>query len=195
MEIYFKSALLVLVLIQMLIRGYYVQKYFLLRRQVLFNIHKRREILSSIGLGIVYFVPIFTWCFSDIYTFAQINFVTCLRFWGIGLGVFSIGCFYKAHQALGNHWSPFLEVKQQHKLVKKGVFKYVRHPMYSSLLIGVVGILFLTGNYAVFGIVGLGVSIFIIIRLKDEELLMQKIFGVEYKNYCKETKCLIPFIW
>ena len=43
--------------------------------------------------------------------------------------------FYLSHKELAENWSPFLEIKDHQKLIKTGIYKYIRHPMYLSMWI------------------------------------------------------------
>jgi len=149
----------------------------------------------GVMLGITYFVPLLVWCFSAFFDFAFIYFTFYTRCLGVVLGGISVWYFYQIHRTLGNNWSPFLEIRESHELITTGVFRYIRHPMYASLLIGAVSSLFLTANMLVFAVIAMGVGCFIFTRLHDEELLMEKQFGEAYKNYKKNSKRLLPFIW
>ena len=79
------------------------------------------------------------------------------------------------------------------KLIKKGPYKYIRHPMYSSVLTICLG-LFLTNIYST--TVYFFVLLVIVLNLKIiyEEGLLKKVFP-NYKNYVKKTKKLIPFVY
>lgn len=78
-------------------------------------------------------------------------------------------------------------------LVKNGVYKYIRHPMYSSLLFLSLGT-FLK-NISIFSIILIIFSIlFLIITAKIEEKENINFFGFSYSEYMKETKMFIPFI-
>lgn len=78
-------------------------------------------------------------------------------------------------------------------LVKQGIYKYVRHPMYSSLLFLTLGAM---SKYISFYTVILGAlsSIFLIFTARFEEKENIKFFGPEYEEYMKKTKMFIPFV-
>jgi protein-S-isoprenylcysteine O-methyltransferase Ste14 len=78
-------------------------------------------------------------------------------------------------------------------LVKDGVYKYIRHPMYSSLLFLCLGA-FLK-NISVYSTLLTAFAIlFLIITAKTEEKEDINFFGSSYSEYMKETKMFIPFI-
>jgi len=106
---------------------------------------------------------------------------------GLELGVWAIIVMQKSKLRV----TP--DVATGAKLIKKGPYKYIRHPMYSSLLIICLG-LFLTNIYSM--TIFFFVFLIIVLNLKiiyEENLL--KIFFPAYKNYMKKTKKLIPFIF
>jgi len=79
-------------------------------------------------------------------------------------------------------------------LVRKGIYKYIRHPMYGSLLFLAFGAMF---KYISFFTVGLAVVtlLFLIFTAKVEEKENIKYFGLDYDEYMKETKMFIPFVF
>lgn len=78
-------------------------------------------------------------------------------------------------------------------LVKTGVYKYIRHPLYCSLLLLGTGVMFKhMGTLQI--ILGTVNFIAIILTALIEEGEMISKFGVDYKEYMKETKMFIPSI-
>ena len=88
----------------------------------------------------------------------------------------------------------FLNINNDHQLITNGLFQYVRHPLYSGVIIKFLGFgLFSSSIYGSFFItIGL---IFLIPRIRIEEGMLIKEFKDEYKAYQKTTKKLIPFIY
>lgn len=79
-------------------------------------------------------------------------------------------------------------------LVKEGVYKYVRHPMYSSILFLCLGTLF--KNLSVLTILLTSFAIlFLILTAKVEEKENISFFGNSYSEYMKATKMFVPFIF
>lgn len=96
---------------------------------------------------------------------------------------------------LGKYGTPVVHTGEDHKLVTKGLYKYVRHPMYSGATI------MMLGPYLAFRslFVLIGMIIFFIpmmrMRMKMEEETLLQTFGDEYRDYMKRTKRFIPFIF
>jgi len=78
-------------------------------------------------------------------------------------------------------------------LVKSGIYKYIRHPLYCSLLLLGTGVMFKDPGtvQVVLGIVN-AVAIYFTARIEEKEMMAR--FGSEYVEYMRDTKMFIPFI-
>jgi protein-S-isoprenylcysteine O-methyltransferase Ste14 len=85
------------------------------------------------------------------------------------------------------------EFENTASLVKEGVYKYIRHPMYGSLLFLALGTMF---KYISLFTVSLTIIIlvFLFFTAKIEEKENIKFFGIDYKEYMKKTKMFVPFV-
>jgi protein-S-isoprenylcysteine O-methyltransferase Ste14 len=106
----------------------------------------------------------------------------------------SLWLFRCSHVDLGRNWSISLEVRKHHTLIKTGVYRLIRHPMYSSfLLLGLSQMLLLPNWLA--GPSGLiGTTLLIVFRVGREEHMMLQTIGDEYRAYIATTKRLIPWV-
>jgi protein-S-isoprenylcysteine O-methyltransferase Ste14 len=102
--------------------------------------------------------------------------------------------FYRSHADLGRNWSISLQIRNEHRLVTTGIYRLVRHPMYSSFfLLAVAQLLSLPNWFA--GAAGLvGVGILYAFRVRQEERMMVERFGADYQQYMTHTARLIPWI-
>lgn len=98
--------------------------------------------------------------------------------------------FYLLH----NVGKPKRGIEETTVLVKRGVFRYIRHPLYSSLLLLGWGI-FLKDPSMPSTLLVLAASGFLLATAKVEETENMKRFGSEYAEYMKTTKMLIPFLF
>ena len=78
-------------------------------------------------------------------------------------------------------------------IVKSNLYSFIRHPLYSSLLLIGTGIMFKNPEppQLVFGLVNL-IAIYFTAKTEEKEMIMK--FGEEYSNYMRETKMFIPFV-
>ena len=112
---------------------------------------------------------------------------------GALLTAIGIGFAIWARVNLGRNWSSRPTVKEQHELVTTGPYAYVRHPIYSGIMLAALGTALVT---SIFGIVMLVfISITFALRMNKEEKIMLELFPDQYPEYQKHTKRLVPFIW
>jgi len=94
---------------------------------------------------------------------------------------------------LGKNWSQIVTIKENHKLVTSGPYRYVRHPMYGGGIVACFGSAIVIGGPFVFLLLILGMLFLERVRAEDE--LLAHHFPDEYPEYHKRTKALIPFVW
>jgi protein-S-isoprenylcysteine O-methyltransferase Ste14 len=107
----------------------------------------------------------------------------------IGFIIFTIGTF------LYFKWEIFWHKTYNGQLITEGIFKYIRHPHYTSLLIIGFGLAFFFYSIAaiVIAVIAIPIMIWSII---DEEKLLIKQYGEEYKAFMKKTPWrIIPHIF
>ena len=87
-----------------------------------------------------------------------------------------------------------LKIVREHKLVKDGLFKHVRHPLYLGEILRNLGFVVIFSS--VYGILKVFLaSTFLFFRMEIEEKMLVSVFGEEYKEYKRKTKRLIPHIY
>ena len=101
-------------------------------------------------------------------------------------------CVY-SRTVLGDNWSKDVIVKKNHELITKGPYRYMRHPIYSGMILLVLATALAIGNIgSTLGFIILLISL--TLKSKQEEKLMIKTFGKKYIAYRKRTKALIPYV-
>jgi protein-S-isoprenylcysteine O-methyltransferase Ste14 len=103
--------------------------------------------------------------------------------------------FHLSHADLGANWSITLEVLEKHKLVTRGVYRWVRHPMYAALLLYSVGQALVLPNYVAGLSSGVAMALLVGLRIRPEEWMMLEEFGKDYQEYMAVTKRLVPGVW
>jgi protein-S-isoprenylcysteine O-methyltransferase Ste14 len=113
-------------------------------------------------------------------------------FIGLGLLVAGLAFAVWARVHLGRNWSGNVTVKQGHELIRTGPYGYVRHPIYTGFLIGVLGTMICSGTLrAAIGL--LIIAIALIVKLRAEERFMRETFPGQYEKYSEEVPALVPF--
>ena len=87
-----------------------------------------------------------------------------------------------------------LKIVKEHKLVKDGLYRHIRHPLYLGEILRNLGVVVIFSS--VYGIlIVLLASTFLFFRMDIEEKMLVSAFGEEYKEYKRKTKRLIPHIY
>ena len=79
-------------------------------------------------------------------------------------------------------------------LVEKGLYKFIRHPLYSSLLVGTWGVAMKQPDL-LSAITAAAATICYFLTAKVEEEEMIEKFGEDYRDYMRRTKMFIPFVF
>jgi protein-S-isoprenylcysteine O-methyltransferase Ste14 len=99
-----------------------------------------------------------------------------------------------ARAALGGNWSSSVVIKERHELIERGPYAIVRHPIYSGMLVMILGVAINYGHAAWFA-----VFIFCLfgfyIKASQEEILLARHFPIEYPEYRRRVRALIPFVF
>jgi protein-S-isoprenylcysteine O-methyltransferase Ste14 len=99
-----------------------------------------------------------------------------------------------ARLMLGGNWSNRVTVKENHTLVRTGPYRIVRHPIYSGILLGMLGSALQRGGIRCFvGVLICGFSFWL--KTRAEERFMVQSFGEQYLQYRHRVKALAPFIF
>jgi protein-S-isoprenylcysteine O-methyltransferase Ste14 len=112
----------------------------------------------------------------------------------VGLVVFVIGLAVAvwARICLGRNWGMPMSEKDEPELVTSGPYRFVRNPIYTGLLLGVLGTALATNLVALVAFAVLGA--YFIYSAKVEEGILVKAFPTTYPSYRARTKLLIPFL-
>jgi protein-S-isoprenylcysteine O-methyltransferase Ste14 len=97
-----------------------------------------------------------------------------------------------ARRYLGRNWGMPMSLKEGHELVTTGPYCYVRHPIYTGMLLAILGSALVNGPIWV--VVFAGMAIYCVYSARTEESLMLQQFPEQYARYKKGTKAIVPFI-
>lgn len=99
----------------------------------------------------------------------------------------------QSRRALGQSWSSEVVIQEKHELIERGPYAYIRHPLYSGLLLMLMGVALYYGRTS-WIIVFVGCFFGLYFKSQMEERLLAKTFPA-YSEYKQRTKALIPLIW
>ena len=104
----------------------------------------------------------------------------------------ALGLYTLWHNPVGN-FSVYPEIKPKARLITTGPYRYIRHPMYSALMLMMLGIALYNGHW----LNGLGLAMVILAvvnKARVEERLLPAFFP-DYPDYAARSKRFIPWIY
>jgi len=117
--------------------------------------------------------------------------------YSIGFILFILGLVLQgvAEATLGKYYLPSIGTVEGQKIIKDGIYKYIRHPGYLGEILIFFGLGFVT--YSLLGILGAFIVSLMVYfgKVVPEEKYMLEKFGKEYEEYMKETFRFIPYIF
>jgi protein-S-isoprenylcysteine O-methyltransferase Ste14 len=182
-----------------LIAGWYILRYPFDRRakRVRVSVDRKklpdliRLTVSATGVGIIPLVYVFT----GQPAFASYSPSPLLLAAGVIVAAGALAMFRLTHKALGRMWSVSLQLKEEHKLVTSGIYRHLRHPMYTAFWMMALAQALLLPNW-IAGLSGLfGFGFLFFSRIGPEERMMEDAFGDQYRAYKARTKRVIPFVY
>jgi len=127
----------------------------------------------------------------DIFIF-EIHFPEIINGFSAGIAVLGVVVFVLALLQLNKNLSPFPSPKSNSELIQTGLYKYIRHPIYTGILLTVFGYGFYTNSFFKIIISLLILILFYFKSSYEEERLSNKFF--DYKKYMKSTGRFLPKI-
>jgi len=157
--------------------------------------HKTQLETGLLVLAWVGFIVPLIWVVSPAFSFAEYVLRSGPLVGGVACLIIGLWLFYRSHADLGTNWSLSLEVREQHQLITQGVYRRIRHPMYTALLLYSIGQALVIPNWVAGPANLIAFTILLTLRLGAEERMMREGFGNEYAAYSARTKRLIPGVW
>jgi protein-S-isoprenylcysteine O-methyltransferase Ste14 len=116
-----------------------------------------------------------------------------MRFGAILLVAGGLGFSVWARRVLGGNWSATVTLKHDHEIVRAGPYRFIRHPIYTGLIVALAGTALAVAEWR--GLVALALAFAALWRkLRVEERWLTAEFGARYADYRRQTRALFPFI-
>ncbi len=152
------------------------------------------EIVLLSFMWIAFFVPL-VWIAVPAFSFAEYPLHAGPLVAGIVCFAAGLWLFFRSHADLGTNWSITLEVRDQHQLITQGVYRRIRHPMYTACFLYSIGQTLVIPNWVVGPSYLVPFIVLFACRVGNEERMMVEQFGDEYTTYVTQSKRLVPGIW
>ncbi|MBA2340391.1 MAG: isoprenylcysteine carboxylmethyltransferase family protein [Pyrinomonadaceae bacterium] len=101
----------------------------------------------------------------------------------------------RAVHTLKQYFTLNVTILDDHRIVKRGLYKTIRHPSYTGYLLRYFGGGLAFANWLSLLLIFLPTLAAILYRMRVEEEALTETFGSEYTDYLKHTKRLIPKIY
>ena len=150
-------------------------------------------VLAPAWLGSM-ILPLF-WFFSPLLAIADYPLNPVAFSIGILTAVSGLWLFRQSHIDLGKNWSISLDIREGHQLVTSGLYRHVRHPMYTAIFLYAAGQALVVPNWIAGPANLIAFFVLFCVRVRSEERMMANKFGDEYRKYTAKTKRLIPNVW
>jgi protein-S-isoprenylcysteine O-methyltransferase Ste14 len=111
----------------------------------------------------------------------------------VGLWVTAAGVAFAiwARRHLGENWSAVVSIRSEHELIRAGPYRYVRHPIYTGMLLALVGTVLVLGE--VRGLIGLGIAVVsFYLKASKEDVWLGREFGKNFEAHAKQTGMFLP---
>jgi protein-S-isoprenylcysteine O-methyltransferase Ste14 len=110
---------------------------------------------------------------------------------GVALTSIGVAVAVWARRTLGEFWSARVTLKEEHRLIRSGPYRFVRHPIYTGMFLAAAGTAVVVGEWR--GVLALVLMLITHSRkaLREEKMLTQE-FGDEYAAYRQSTGFLFP---
>jgi len=164
------------------------------------NRQDRKSILREEGLayallaslwGLAILIPI-VHMFTRWLSFADYNLPAWAGWIGVATFAMALWLLWRSHADLGQNWRITTEIREGHTLVTSGIFRYIRHPMYSAHWLWGIAQALLIHNW-IAGLASLIIFLpMYLLRVRREEQMMLEKFGEEYRLYMRQTGRIIP---
>ena len=110
---------------------------------------------------------------------------------GVVLTALGIAFAFWARFHLGSNWSGVVTLKENHELIRTGPYRTVRHPIYSGILLALIGTAVAIGEIrALVAVAVIWISFYI--KARREESLLSTEFGPRFAEHQQHTGMFFP---
>lgn len=114
---------------------------------------------------------------------------------GLVLLVVGVAIRWRAIYTLGKFFTCTVLIREDHRLLRTGLYRHVRHPAYTGTLVAHLGLGLSFTNWYSLGLSLVPYAVAASYRISVEERALREAFGEEYESYASSTKRLIPKVY
>jgi len=170
--------------------------YHRLRARTGEHLDRRQEgwpiLLSLRPLGLAFWVGLIAYLYDPTnMDWASLHLPGWARWAGVAFGAAATALVTWMFRALGHNLTDTVVTRREASLVTAGPYRWVRHPMYCGLMLGVIAITLIADNFY-FAIIGVAAFLILAVRTRIEERNLIARFGQDYENYMAQTGRFFP---
>jgi len=152
------------------------------------------DVAILIAGGIIFFSGVFVAALDFIVIQGMIYRFDFVSLAGLVLLLTGSALRVQARRTLGEYFSAVVRILPEHKLIRHGIYKHIRHPGYLGELLIYLSVPLLL--HSLYGFLVMVFLIpFILYRIRVEEQMLLEKFGDEYRDYMRKSKRFIPYVF
>jgi len=110
---------------------------------------------------------------------------------GISLTAAGVALAIWARWRLGRNWSDKVVLKVDHEFIRSGPYRYLRHPIYTGILVGLAGTALVIGEWrGVVAVLLMATNYYV--KARREETILASNFGAAFEEHKKRTGFFLP---
>ena len=134
-------------------------------------------------LGYLIYPPLLAW--------SKVGLPEWARWLGAGLGITCVFLIYWMFSSIGTGITPTVATRSEHKLVTKGPYRWIRHPLYTFGTTLFLSFALMADSWFI-AVMAVLAIVLLAMRLPNEEAHLIEKFGDEYREYIKHTGKFLP---
>jgi protein-S-isoprenylcysteine O-methyltransferase Ste14 len=158
------------------------------RQEGTFILVTLRPLAAALWFGV------FAWMINPEWmAWSRLSLPEWLRWTGVVLAGTGGGLLLWTFRSLGKNLTDTVVTRHEHKLVMHGPYRWIRHPLYTSVALLVAAMSLVAANWF-FLVTGIGVLSLLVVRTRTEEANLVARFGDSYRTYMNRTGRFLPRI-
>ena len=142
-------------------------------------------LLAVLLLNIIY-PPAMSW--------AKFNLPEIVQIAGLVLAFLSLPFLWWVFFSIGKNISETVLIKEDHELITRGPYRWIRHPLYAGALLLLIAVSLVFQDLIILGYAVAGILAFRLLVIPAEEKQLLEAFGEDYECYKRRTGALLPWI-
>jgi protein-S-isoprenylcysteine O-methyltransferase Ste14 len=113
------------------------------------------------------------------------------------LALMIFGALLRQHclKMLGDHFTYDVRASEKSQIIKRGIYRWVRHPSYTGGMLFNLGLGLALTNWSSIAFIVAGMVVMYVYRVHVEEQALLQVHRADYQEYMQHTKRFVPFLF